>query len=169
MSESYQIDVELRKSEVIWYNFGHIRWLIIIDLIGLLIFICIAYLSFTHPESATRELLETLSIWIAVALAIGFTQPLVVVLQVLFAKPEILRKMTVLRSYLFSDKGIEIYSLGKQAVKIWDDITNVRNMNGLLLIYTGKKAAYVIPKRCLPDKKMWSLFVRYVIGQIKSR
>jgi len=162
MNETFKIDVELKKNEVIRYNLSHILRLIIADVIGFLFFIYITYLSFAHPESSTRDLLETVSIWLAVALAIGLSQPLVIILQVLLAKTEIMRKMVAERSYLFSDNGIEIRSQGQNAVKIWDDIIRVRKLTGLLLIYTGKKAAYVIPKRCFNNTEKWRSFIKYV-------
>jgi hypothetical protein len=168
MNETHKIDVELKKGEVLWYNFSHIRWIIIADIIGLLVFIYIAYLSFIHPESSTRDLLETFSIWMAVALAIGLAQPLVIILQVLFAKPEIMQKMVAERSYFFSDSGIEIISLGQKANKIWDDVIRIRNINKLLLIYTGKKAAYVIPRRCFKSAEKWQSFIKYVKGKIRN-
>jgi len=168
MKDPYKIDVELRKSEVIRYNFSHIRWIILADTVGLGIFIFITYLSFAHPEPGTRDLLQTLSIWAAVALAIGLAQPFVVLLQVLFAKPEAMQKITAERSYNFTDEGIEIESLGRTAIKIWGEIKRIKILSGLLLIYTGKKVAYVIPKRCFKNTEKWRSFLSFIKEKIKS-
>jgi len=160
--QEFKIDVNLKRSEVIWYNLNHIKALLIADLIGFIIFVYLVYSSFTHPQPETRDLFETLSIWVAVGLVIGFSQPMIVLLQVLLAKSPALENLMAQRSYIFKDDSIEIGSLGRKAVKKWGDIVKISRTLNLVLIFTSKKMAYVIPRRCFANKTEWRRFNIYL-------
>jgi hypothetical protein len=168
MSEDYQVEVALTKSEVARYNLYHIRWLIILDIIGLGLFLYIVYASFFHPDPGTRDLLRTISIWAAIALAIGLSQPFIIVLQIFVFKAAGRENLMAKRTYSFSDFGIHISSMGKRARKKWADIRRIRNIGNILLIFTAPKLAYVIPRRCLGSDIEWGEFIKFIAGRIES-
>ncbi len=167
MSKDYEVEVTLTKSEVARYNFYHIRWLIILDILGFGIFLYIAYASFFHPDPGTREMLRTISIWAAIALAIGLSQPFIIILQIYLTGAGKNDSLTASRVYRFSDFGIHISSMGKRAQKAWADIKEIKNIGNILLIFTSPKLAYVIPRRCLGSKREWSRFKRFIFERVK--
>lgn len=163
MAEDYRVEIALTKPEVIRYNFYHIRWLIILDIIGLGIFLYIVIGSFYHPDPSTRQLLRTISIWAAIALAVGLSQPFIILLQVYFSGAGKSESLIGRRDYSFSDTGIRIASDDKTAWKKWEDIMRVKNAGNILLIFTAPKLAYVIPKRCFKTKYEWRRFTKYIL------
>lgn len=167
MSEDYEVEVSLTRSEVARYNFYHIRWLIILDIIGLGIFLYIVYTSFFHPDPETRELFRTISIWAAIALAIGLSQPFIIILQIYLSGAGKGGSLMAKRTYRFSDFGIDVSSMGKRAQKKWADIREIKNIGNILLIFTSPKLAYVIPRRCLGSKTEWSRFIRFIFDRVK--
>jgi len=169
MVEAYKIEVALTKSEVARYNFYHIRWLIILDIVGLGAFLYLAYLSFSHPDPGTRDLLSTISIWAAVALALGLSQPLIIILQIYAFRASTFKNLTAKRIYRFSDFGIHISSMGKEAQKEWAEIREIENLGSILLISTAPKLAYVIPRRCFGSKSEWKEFVKFIFDRIKTQ
>ena len=169
MAEDYRVDIALTKSEVIRYNFYHIRWLIILDIIGLGIFLYIVFGSYYHPDPETRQLLRTVSIWAAIALAVGLSQPLIILLQVYLSGAGKSESLVGRRNYSFSDAGIRIASDDKTAWKEWEDIMRVKNTGNILLIFTSPKLAYVIPRRCFKSKYEWRKFIKYILEQTKMK
>lgn len=169
MAEDYSIDVALTKSEVARYNLYHIRWLIILDIIGLGVFLYITYASFSYPDIETRNLLGTISIWAAIALAVGFSQPLMIILQIYVFKSAATKNFMAKRSYSFSDSGIHIDSMGKKAQKRWIDIKEIRNTGNILLIFTSPKLAYVIPRRCFESRYEWGKFIKFIFTRIRGK
>jgi len=169
MIEDYELEVSLTRSEIARYNFYHIRWLIILDLIGLGIFLYVVYTSFFHPDPETRELLKTISIWAAVALAIGLSQPFIIILQIYIFKAGTGNDLMAKRTYRFSDFGIHISSMGKKASKKWADVRRIKNIGNILLIFTAPKLAYVIPRRCFRSKNEWGEFIKFIYNRIKDK
>jgi hypothetical protein len=169
MAEDYNIEVALTKSEVARYNLYHIRWLIILDIIGLGIFLYITYVSFSHPDIETRDLLSTISIWAAIALAVGLSQPMIIIFQIYVFKSAAINNLMANRSYSFSDFGIHIISMGKKAQKRWIDIREIKNAGSILLIFTSPKLAYVIPRRCFDSKYEWGKFINFLFTRIKGK
>ncbi len=167
MSEDYEVEVALTRSEVARYNFYHIRWLIILDIIGLGVFLYIVYTSFFHPDPENRELFRTISIWAAIALAIGLSQPFIIILQIYLSGAGKSGSLMAKRTYRFSDFGIDIGSMGKRAQKKWADVRGIKNIGNILLIFTSPKLAYVIPRRCLGSKREWSRFIRFIFERAK--
>ncbi len=168
MKDNFELDVSLKKSEVAKYNLYHIRWLIILDIIGFGIFFYIVYFSFSHPEPETRELLGTISIWGVIALSIGLSQPMIILVQIYIFKADPVKKLMALRSYKFSEIGIQISSAGKKAQKGWSEITDVIYIGSLLLLFTSSKLAYVIPRRCFESRKDWDEFRRFLLARAKK-
>jgi amino acid transporter len=156
----------LTKPEVVRYNFYHIRWLILLDLIGLGLFLYIVYASYSNPVPETRQLLRTVSIWAAIALAIGLSQPFLIILQVYLSKAGKSESLMGKRLYRFSDFGIQISARGKNASKKWEDVKKIKNIGNILLIFTAPKLAYVIPRRCLGSKGEWGGFLKFTLGKV---
>lgn len=169
MAEDYRIDVSLTKSEVARYNLYHIRWIIIMDIIGLGVFLYITYSSFAYPDPATRDLLSTISIWAAIALAVGLSQPLIIFLQIYVFRTSGISRLMAKRSYNFTDFGIHIDAMGKEAQKRWNDIRRIVNTGNILLIFTAPKLAYVIPRRCFESRNEWRRFIKYIFNRIKGK
>lgn len=167
MSTDYEIEVTLTKSEVARYNLYHIRWLIILDILGFGIFLYIVYASFFHPDPGTREMLRTISIWTAIALAIGLSQPFIIIFQIYLTGKGRSHSLMARRDYRFSEFGIHISSMGKKAQKAWVDIQETRNIGNILLIFTSPKLAYVIPRRCLGSKGEWNRFKKFIFERVK--
>lgn len=168
MSTDYEIEVTLTKSEVARYNLYHIRWLIILDILGFGIFLYIVYASFFHPDPGTREILRTISIWTAIALAIGLSQPFIIIFQIYMTGTGRSRNLIARRIYRFSDFGIHISSMGKKAQKTWADIQETKNIGNILLIFTAPKLAYVIPRRCLGSKSEWNRFRKFIFERVRG-
>ena len=169
MAEDYSVEVALTRSEVARYNLFHIRWLIILDIIGLGAFLYITYVSFSHPDIETRDILSTISIWAAIALAVGLSQPLIIFMQIYVFKSAGINNLMAKRSYSFSDFGICIDSMGRKAQKRWADIEGIKNAGSILLIFTGPKLAYVIPRRCFDSGREWGKFMRFIFSRIKGK
>ncbi len=168
MLKKFEIDVALNRLEVARYNLYHIKWLIVLDIVGFGIFFYLVYSSFFHPRPETRDLLATISIWAAVALAVGLSQPLIIFAQIYLFKAEHVKGLMARRLYEFSNLGIEISSMGKNARKSWSEIAGVKNIGNILLIFTSPKLAYVIPRRCFESKENWSEFIKFVLKRIKK-
>lgn len=169
MFGGYEIEVSLKKSEVVRYNFFHIRWIIAADIVGMGIFLYLVYGSFFSPDPSTRNLLSTISIWASIALAFGLSQPLIIILQIYIFKARTLADFMAKRTYGFSDIGIKVSSGGKEAEKKWIAIRGIRNIGGLLLIYTAPRLAYVIPRRCFGSRKEWTDFLRFLWSRFKRQ
>jgi len=169
MAVDYKVDVALTKSEVARYNLYHIRWLIILDIIGLGVFLYLAYASFSYPNVETRELLSTITIWAAIALAVGMSQPLIIILQIYVFKTAAIGNLVAKRSYSFSELGIQINSMGKQAQKRWNEIKEIRKAGDILMIFTGPKLAYIIPRRCFRSRVEWRRFLRFLFARTDGK
>lgn len=169
MPREYEIEVSLKKSEVVRYNFFHIRWIIAADIIGMGIFLYLVYASFFSPDPSTRNLLNTISIWAAVALAFGLSQPLIIILQIYIFKTGTSADFMAKRTYDFSDNGIRVSRGDKKAEKKWVAIRRIRNAGGLLLIYTAPKLAYIIPRRCFESSKEWTEFLGFLWSRFKKQ
>jgi hypothetical protein len=161
MNEEVEIDVALAGSEIARYNFYHIRWLLAADTAGLLALIIMTYLSIFHRSPAARDLFGSLLIWAVLLLAAGLSQPLILFLQIFVLRNPTMASQTALRIYRFAANGIHVRSGGRTAITSWNKIVKVKDIGRLVLIFTGPRLAYVIPKRCfatLDEAGAWTRF-----------
>ncbi len=168
MTEYFEIDVSLTRGEIARYNFHHIRWILVIDILGFLGVVAMTYLSIFHPSPGTRELLGSLLIWAVVLLAAGLSQPFILFMQIYILKSLAMLTQIARRIYRFDDDGIHIESDGKSARKSWGDIRAIKDIGRLIVIITGPKLAFVIPKRCLGDAERARSFVGYLLDRIEK-
>jgi hypothetical protein len=168
MPEKIEIDVTLTRSEIARYNFYHIRWLLTLDILGLIGLLVITYASMFHPEPHIRDLLGSLVIWAVLILAIGLSQPFILFLQIFVLKNPAMISQTAKRVYMFSDDGIRISSGGRLATTPWSKITALKDIGRLILIFTGAKLAYVIPKRCFSSDDQRKTFIGFLLQKIKE-
>ncbi len=168
MTENYKVNVSLTKGEISIYNFYHIRWLLFFDLLGLIVFVGMVYLSFSHPDSETRELLSTISIWAAILLAVGLSQPLILIMQIYLIKSPGISDLMNHRSYRLTDEGIHISANGREAVSAWPDIKTVKDTGRIFLIFTRRKLAYVIPRRCFSSREKMVHFIEFLMDRLKA-
>lgn len=168
MSEHIDIDVTLNKSEIARYNFYHIRWLLVLDLIGLTGLIVMTYLSIYHPSPDVRRTLGSLLIWAVLLVAVGFSQPFILFLQIYILKNPAMLVQTARRKYSFADEGIHIESDGKEVLTPWGKIVALKDIGRLILIFTSPRLAYVIPKRCFSSGGNSGHFLKFIIERIKK-
>ena len=168
MFEDIKIDVNLTRWEIARYNLYHIRWLLFLNLVGVIVFICIVYLSFTHPQASTREMLGTISIWAAVILALGLSQPFILIMQIYILKTPAIEDQMAPRSYSFTIEGIHVESCGRMAKAPWTKVRMLRDTGRMLLIFTSPKLAYVIPKRCFISASQVESFARFLSERLKK-
>ncbi len=168
MPEKIEIDVTLTRSEIARYNFYHIRWLLILDILGLIGLLIITYASMFHPEPQTRDLLSSLILWAVLILAIGLSQPFILFLQIFVLKSPAMISQTASRVYTFSDDGIHINSGGRLATTPWSKITALKDIGQLIMIFTGAKLAYVIPKRCFSSDEQRKTLTGFLLEKIKE-
>ena len=147
MLQEYHISVELSRKEITSYNFLPIRWLLILDLIGLILLLLCAYFSIVSPDQGVRETLGVLSLWGALFLAVGFSQPFILILQIYVLKSPAVDEQMRPKSYTFDDAGIHVRGENRSALLAWSKVLSVKETRKLLLIYTSPKLAYIIPKR----------------------
>lgn len=162
MTDFFEIDVSLTRGEIARYNFHHIRWLLALDLIGLAGVFAMTWLSIFHSSSEIRELLGSLLIWAVLLLAAGLSQPFILFMQIYILKSPAVRALTAGRLYKFDNDGIYIESDGKTARTPWGNVRAVKDIGRLILIFTGSKLAYVIPKRSLWNMERLQSFTRFL-------
>lgn len=163
-----EMDVVLTKAEIARYNFYHIRWLLLIDLLGLIGLVVLTYLSVFNPSPQTRDMLSSLLIWAVLLLAAGLSQPFILLLQIYILKNPAMQVQTARRNYRFDNDGIHIESNGKRVLTPWGRIVKVKDIGRLILIFTGPKMAYVIPKRCFSSGGQVNSFEGFVIEMVRS-
>ncbi|MEE8417458.1 MAG: YcxB family protein [candidate division Zixibacteria bacterium] len=168
MPEKIEIDVTLTKSEIARYNFYHIRWLLILDILGLIGLLIITYASMFHPEPQTRDFLGSLILWAVLILAFGLSQPFILFLQIYVLKNPAMTSQTASRIYTFSDDGIHINSGGRLATTPWSRVTALKDIGRLILIFTGAKLAYVVPRRCFSSNEQRKEFMGFLLRKIKG-
>ena len=168
MSEKIEIEVALTRSEIARYNFYHIRWLLILDFLGLIGLLVLTYASMFHPEPQTRDLFGSLIVWAVLILAIGLSQPFILFLQIYVLKNPAMVSQTARRVYTFSDDGIRISSGDRLATTPWSRVTALKDIGRLILIFTGAKLAYVIPRRCFSSDDQRKKFMGFLLRKIKG-
>lgn len=168
MSEEIKIEVALTRSEIARYNFYHIRWLLILDILGLIGLLILTYTSMFHPEPQTRDLFGSLIVWAVLVLAVGLSQPFILLLQIFVLKNPAMVSQTTGRVYTFSDEGICISSGDRLATTPWSKLTALKDIGRLILIFTGAKLAYVIPKRCFSSNEQRKKFIGYLLRKIRD-
>ncbi len=168
MSDDIEIDVVLTRAEIARYNYYHIRWLIKLDILGLIGLLIITYASMFHPEPQTRDLFGSLIIWAILILAIGLSQPFILFLQIFVLKNPAMAVQTARRIYTFSDDFIHISSGGRLATTPWSKITALKDIGRLILIFTSAKLAYVIPGRCFSSNEQRKAFMGLLVRKIKE-
>lgn len=162
MAGEIEIEVSLTRADIARYNFHHIRWLLVLDALGLIGLLTITYISLFHPSPETRDLFGSLIIWGILLVAVGLSQPVVLLLQIFVMKNAALAGQTVRRVYTFADDGIHIESQGRLATTSWSKVTVLKDIGRLILIFTGSGLAYVIPGRCLATNEAKKSLVRYL-------
>ncbi|MEE9555402.1 MAG: YcxB family protein [candidate division Zixibacteria bacterium] len=168
MADSYEIDVSLTRAEIARYNFHHIRWILVIDILGLLGVVAMTYLSIFHPSHETRELFGSLLVWAVVLLAAGLSQPFILFMQIYIIKSPAMLTQKARRVYRFDNDGIHIESEGKTARTDWGKIVTVKDIGRLIVISTGPKLAYIIPKRCLGSPARAESIIGYLLEQVQK-
>jgi hypothetical protein len=121
-----------------------------------------------HPEPHIRDLLGSLVIWAVLILAVGLSQPFILFLQIYVLKNPAMVSQTARRVYTFSDDGIHISSGDRLATTPWSKITALKDIGRLVLIFTGAKQAYVIPKRCFSSFEQSKIFTGFLQQKIKE-
>ena len=167
-SEEIEIEVALTRAEIARYNFYHIRWLLILDIVGLIGLLILTYASMFHPEPQTRDLFSSLVIWAVLIVAIGLSQPFILFLQIFILKNPAMVSQTASRVYTLSDDGIHINSGGRLATTPWSRVTELKDIGRLILIFTGAKLAYVIPRRCFSSDEQRKKFMGFLLRKIKG-
>jgi hypothetical protein len=163
----YKIDVELTKAEIAGYNYHHIRWLLFLDLFGLIVLMAAVYMSVISPNPEARQTLSVLVVWGALFLAVGLSQPFILFLQIYILKSPAVAEQMLPKSYLFDDYGIHIHTKTRTATRQWSEVFAIKDIGKLLLVYTTPKLAYVIPKRYFRSKEEMNLFVGEIIENLK--
>jgi hypothetical protein len=166
MSDDIEIDVVLTRSEIARYNYYHIRWLLILDILGLIGLLIITYASMFHPEPETRDFFGSIIIWAILILAVGLSQPFILFMQIFVLKNPAMAVQTARRIYMFSDDGIHISSGGRLATTPWSRVTALKDIGRLILIFTSVKLAYVIPKRCFSSDEQRKEFIGLLAEKI---
>jgi hypothetical protein len=168
MIEEFQISVKLTKWEIATYNFHHIRWLLWLDGFGLCLLLVAAYFSFTSPDPAARSNLSIFVFWGVLFLAAGLSQPFILFLQIyVFKSPAVIDQMQS-KIYRFDDFGIHIKVSGRHAMTPWSKVTDVKEIDQLLLIYTSPKLAYIIPQRYFFSREEQKRFVKEILSHLKT-
>lgn len=165
--DEYKIDVELTKSEIAGYNYHHIRWLLFLDLFGLIVLMTAVYFSVASPNPEGRQTLSVLVVWGALFLAVGLSQPFILFLQIYILKSPAVAEQMLPKSYVFDDYGIHIHTKSRIAIRRWSEISAIKDIGKLLLIYTAPKLAYVIPKRYFRSREEMNLFVGEILENLK--
>ncbi len=168
MTDFFEIDVSLTRGEIARYNLHHIRWLLVLDLLGLAGVFAMTYISIFHPSRDTRELFGSLLIWAVLILAAGLSQPFILFMQIYVLKSPAMRAQTARRLYKFDNDGIYIESDGKSATTSWAHIRAIKDVGRLILIFTGPRLAYVIPKRSLWNIERLHFFTRFLQERISQ-
>ncbi len=164
--ESFEIEVKLTKGDIIEYNFMHIRWLLLLDIIAFIILIVGVYISIIYPDRETRETLGMLAFWWAAILAVGLSQPFVLIMQILILKSPAVEKQMMARRYILDSTGIHIKSDERDVNMPWAKIEMVRETRKIVLIYTNPKLAYIVPKRYFSSKDEMNRFILFLSSKI---
>ncbi len=165
----YKIEVALTKSEIARYNFHHIRWLVLLDMIGLAVLMGIVFVSLFYPDPALRNVFKIAIMWGVLILAVGFSQPLILFLQIFILKSPAVESQMKSRVYTFDEAGIHVDTGARKATTLWSRVVAIKDIPKLLLIYTSPKLAYVIPKRYFASRRERLRFVRNLLGQVTGR
>ena len=165
----FKIEVRLSRGEIARYNFHHIRWLVLMDAIGLAVLMRIVFVSLVHPDLAFRNMLKIVIMWGVLILAVGFSQPLILFLQVFIFKSPAVESQMQPRVYTFDDSGIHIQTGIKQATTVWPRVIAIKDIPRLFLIYTSPKLAYVIPKRYFESRRERLRFVRNLLDRVRGQ
>ena len=165
MAGDFEIEVSLTRGDIARYNFHHIRWLLVLDALGLVMLLIMTYISLFHPEPETRNLFSTLLFWAVLIVAVGLSQPLVLFLQIYVTKNPAVESQRAGRVYTFD---ITIRSQGRVVTTPWAKITALRDIGRLILIYTSSRLAYVIPRRCFKTDEVRRSFVRYLLERMEK-
>ena len=164
-----EMQVRLRKFDLLKYNYLHIWWLLAIDFMGLIFFFILANIAVNNPSPGIRETAGIILFWFVLLLAFGFSQPLILFSQIFIFKMPQVQQQLAPRKYLFKYNAIEIESEQRSVSIGWDRIIKIRRIMGLFLLYTSPKLAYVIPQRMFDNKTQMEDFFSLVTGKIKSR
>jgi hypothetical protein len=165
---NFEIDVTLTRAEIARYNFHHIRWLLLLDTAGFLGLLAMTYLSIFHPSPDTRELIGSLIIWAILLLALGLSQPFILFMQIYILKGPGMSIQKARRIYSFDDMGIRVSSGSRKASTPWSGIEAIKDLGRIILIFTGPRLAYVIPKRCVGTADEIRSFTRFLLSKIKK-
>lgn len=166
--DEYRLAIELKKSEIAAYNFHHIRWLLFLDLAGLIVLMSGVYISVVSPNPEARQTLSVLVIWGALFLAVGLSQPFILFLQIFVIKSPAVTEQMLPKSYIFDNDGIHIHAGSRSALRRWSEVSAIKEIGKLLLIYTSPKLAYVIPFRYFESSEERRRFLNYIIERLKS-
>ena len=158
----------MTKGDIARYNFHHIRWIIILDLLGFILLMLGVYFSVASPLVGVRHTLSAFVIWGAVILAVGLSQPFILFLQIYMFKSPAVEAQMASRTYCFDDNGIHIYSGEKIATTPWSRVIALKDIGRMFLIYTSPKLAYVIPKRYLASKEERKKFIANLLEKLKE-
>jgi hypothetical protein len=165
-SSNFEVDVTLTRAEIARYNFHHIRWLLLLDTAGFLALLAMTYLSIFHPSPDTRELMGSLIIWGILLLAMGLSQPFILFMQIYVLKSPAVSAQKARRKYSFDDTGIQVSSGGKKVLTPWSGIEAIKDLGRIILIFTGSRLAYVIPKRCVGTADEVRSFTRFLLSRM---
>jgi hypothetical protein len=168
MTDEYKIGVELTKNEIARYNFYHIRWLLILDLLGFAILLVGLYFSIYAADSSTRSTISALVFWATLILAVGLSQPFILFLQIYILKSPAVKEQMSLKVYKFDDDGIHIIAGDRTATMAWNKITAIKDIGKMFLIYTSPKLAYIIPKRYFPKHEDRSRFIGQLLYRVMT-
>lgn len=169
MSESeFELEFSTCRLDLLKYNYFHIGWLILIDWLGLIAFLILAFFSAFHPAPSVRETLGIILFWATILLAFGLSQPMILFLQIYILKsPQVMSQLEP-RKYIFTAETILIDSGTRVATIQWNRIIRIRRVLGLILLYTSPKLAYLIPERIFADKESLQSFLRFLFEKIKK-
>jgi len=165
MQEDIEITVALTRSEIAGYNFFHIKWLLLLDTLGLAGLAVMTYFAIFGQSQSTRDLFGSLLFWGVIILAVGLSQPLILFMQIYVINTPAMSAQRASRRYLFNSDGIRIESEGISVLKEWSRITVVKDIGRLILIFTSPKLAYVIPKRCFESQESRESFERLLLSK----
>lgn len=164
----YRIDVSLTRGEIARYNFHHIRWLLLLDAVGFAVLMGAVFVSLVSPEPGFRNMLKIIIMWGVLFLAVGFSQPIILFLQIFVLKSPAVETQMRRRTYMFDDSGIHVKDGIRKATTVWSRVFAIKDIPQLLLIYTSPKLAYIIPKRYFTSRRERLRFVRALLGRVRG-
>jgi hypothetical protein len=113
-------------------------------------------------------MLSILVMWGALFLAVGLSQPFILLLQIFVLKSPAVESQMASRVYLFDNAGVHIHSGEKMALTPWSKVTALKDIGRVFLIYTSPKLAYVIPKRLFASRDQGKEFIGYLWDRVKA-